>query len=272
MTRIPPLLVVAFLGSCSNENESSSRARLVSLSQSPSKADSAKAVRASPRKIVRTFEASLRVEDGDKFLAAVDSIAHDRGGYTEDRAVERDTAGHPAGTIQLRVPSEALDATASALRTLGTVESETLKADDITEQYADADARIHNQQQLEARLLALLAERAGNLAAAVEVESKLASVRETIEQLQGQQRRSDTDVSYAAVTLKFHVSPAFVAAGFQQEMSATFVGSCRALVGFGRGVALLGAALLPWLPAIGLLLLPMWWSMRRKVAAAKLTP
>lgn len=202
------------------------------------------------RKIVRDLTVRMRVDDVTAFLRSVEALAASSGGYVADREVEQDTDRSRSGSVTVRVASDRVESIGEALRALGTVEVETLKSDDISEQYYDLTARLHNAQQLEGRLIALLSERTGKLSDVVEVETKLAAVRETIEQLQGKQRRWDDQVSLATLRITFHSEPrsAVFAGGFGQEWIAVLGKSAQAFVGFARSVALLGAALLPWLP------------------------
>src|SRR5690606_38738577 len=89
-----------------------------------------------------------------------------------------------SGEMELRVPAEHFDSILTYVRTVGRVVSEQITSSDVTEEYIDLEARIGTQQQLEARLLDLLAKREGKLSDIVQIEEKLASVRKEIESAQ----------------------------------------------------------------------------------------
>src|SRR5207244_2290107 len=86
--------------------------------------------------------------------------------------------------------------------------SETLHANDISDQYVDLTARLSNARVFEERLLRIVWEKTGKLSELIEVESQLAREREQIEQLQGKQRLWDNQVALATVRISFRVAVA----------------------------------------------------------------
>jgi hypothetical protein len=72
---------------------------------------------------------------------------------------------------------------------------------DVTEEYMDSEARLKTQRELESRLLKLLAEKTANLTSIVEVEQKLAGVRENIEKTEGRIRYLRDQASYSTLTV-----------------------------------------------------------------------
>jgi hypothetical protein len=167
--------------------------------------------------------------------------------------VQHDGQRVQGGTLVLRVPAERLDGASESLRALGTVESESIRAEDISEQYYDLDSRLKNARNLEARLLKLLAERAGQLSDVIAMETKLGEVREQIERLEGRQRLWDNQVALATVRISFHV-PLPVApiaeASFLADLRSTFSGSLAVLGAVSRGFVFFLTALAPWSPLI----------------------
>jgi hypothetical protein len=253
------LVVVLGVAACSREGASTlARSRTdASLlgSAMVSKEAAAQPVH-SARKIIRDLDVRMQVKDVDVFLRALDEMARASGGYVADRDVSRQDNGGRSGSVTVRLAAGKVDGTGEALHALGKVESESLKAEDISEQYYDLAARIHSAQLLETRLSELLSQKAGKLTEIMEVEAKLASVRENIEQLQGKQRRWDDQVELATIRIAFHVDalPPVVAASFGSELFEAARSSTLVLLAVGRSAAVVGAALLPWSPiVIGLL-------------------
>jgi hypothetical protein len=69
----------------------------------------------------------------------------------------------------------------SWLREQGIIQSENIKAEDVSEEYYDIQARLENAKRLEARLLDMVQKNTGKLADLVLLEEKLGEVRERIE-------------------------------------------------------------------------------------------
>ncbi|PZO39516.1 MAG: DUF4349 domain-containing protein [Shackletoniella antarctica] len=102
--------------------------------------------------------------------------------------------------LTLRVPQAELDSVLKALRPLGTVQQQSLTAEDVSSQLVDLDARLKNLRQSETALLKIM-ERSGEISHVLEVARELSTVRETIEQLAAQQQNLRRQVAYAQISL-----------------------------------------------------------------------
>jgi hypothetical protein len=162
----------------------------------------------------------------------------------------------------VRVPEAKLGAMLAAVRTLGSVHSETQEVKDVTREYIDVDARLRNLQRTEQRLLGLLSERSAALADVIAVEQELTRVRGEAEQLTAQLRALDHDVALATLTV--WIQPAHTAVAMPDDafapvrnlwadagsVLASSAASLLWAVTFGlRGLL----ALVPWLPVLALL-------------------
>ena len=112
----------------------------------------------------------------------------------------------------------------------------------------------------------LLRRATGKLSEVLQVEKELSRVRGEIEQLQGRIRvlsdlSSLTTVTITMREIKDYVAPA--PPTFATEIARQFSGSIAVMKGAGKGLVLLGAALLPWLP-LALLGFFGWRLFRRK--------
>jgi hypothetical protein len=169
---------------------------------------------AAARALRITVETSLVVEDMDAAIAGVRSAAVGRGGrIAEGRASGNGTAR--SASFDLRVPPAELAAFRSDLARLGEVTSDAERAEDVTEQRADIDARVRNARAQEKRLLALLSDRTGSLAEVVAIEKELATIRETIERIEAQQRVLEGEIALATIKVQLtsRYAPASLGAG-----------------------------------------------------------
>jgi hypothetical protein len=136
------------------------------------------------RMIVRTAEISLVVDDVAVVLDQVAELAEGFGGYvvSSTRWKEEERL---VGIITIRVPAEDFDDTMEALRGLAVeVTHEDTSAQDVTEEYIDLSARLHNLEVTEEQLLRLM-EKAEKVEDMLNIQRELSNTRGEIEQTKG---------------------------------------------------------------------------------------
>ena len=154
--------------------------------------------------LIRTGSATIRVDSLERGIAAVRALARRHGGIVGTQSITGGEHRFRDAMLEVRIPSERFDAALAGLAPIGRVESVSVSAQDVTEQYADVDARVANARRLEERLLALLERRTGSLQELLQIERELARVREEIERYEGRLRylRTRASVSVLTVTLR----------------------------------------------------------------------
>jgi hypothetical protein len=205
------------------------------------------------RKIVYTGALSLRVPSYDKARAEIERVLQSTGGYI----ARGETEGHGDlryATLTLRLPTAQFAAVRTQLQGLGEVESETIAADDVTEQHVDLSARLANARKFEARLLELVSAKTDSVADLLVVEAELGRVREQIERLDAQRRNMDDQISMATLTLSIYSEQSKVAAlALGDRMSGALQNSYTALGQSGAVLMVALSALLPWALVFALL-------------------
>ncbi|MEX2217114.1 MAG: DUF4349 domain-containing protein [Phycisphaerales bacterium] len=152
------------------------------------------------RQVVR--KATIELEAGDvaaAFAKAVHAVSEARGEYVQGSSLTGE--GNAArGMLTLRVAAGRLGAALLELRGLGLVKNEVTSGEDVTSQAVDLEARLRNEQRVEAELLELLSSRAeAPLKDVLELRESLGRVREQIERLSGQRQHLSRLVSLATV-------------------------------------------------------------------------
>ena len=153
------------------------------------------------RKIIRSGSIRLEVNSVDSAERSLLLFVKAQAGYISNASRKKLEGETMMGEVEIRVPFNNFDLVVNHVRSLGNVESEQITSNDVTEEYIDLEARISTQQQLEVRLLDLLAKRSGKLADIVEIEEKLASVRSGIERAQGKLRHIQSRVSMSTLSV-----------------------------------------------------------------------
>jgi small-conductance mechanosensitive channel len=165
---------------------------------------------AASRALRITVETSVTVADLDASVRALRGAVERLGGYVgEARLASGETR---RASLELRVPAARLGELRAELGRLGEIESESEKAEDVTEQRADLDARLRNARAQEKRLLDLLSDKTGSLADVVAVERELASVRDSVERMEASQRVLEKQIAFATVKVELSTTRAAVAA------------------------------------------------------------
>ncbi len=215
------------------------------------------------RSIIYRGSLSVRVKDVNAAASRATGIVGTAGGFVsgDNRSSGN---GSDTATMELRVPADKFAAVVDQLsRQLGTEEQRQISTEDVTEQTVDLDARIAVQQARVDSGRRLLAQ-AKSLNDLVMLEKEVATRESDLASLQAKKRRlADlTALSTISVSLLGPQAPAP-----KQEDSSGFLsglaGGWKALVAsLGVLLTVIGA-LLPWILAIGLPALAVWWLFRR---------
>lgn len=153
------------------------------------------------RMIIRSGTMSVEADNFNETEAKVKQIVGSVNGYVTNSSSQLNPSGKKQGTITIRVSSDKFDMLLDELGKIGKVMNQNISGKDVTEEYMDSEARLKTQRELESRLLQLLAEKTANLTSVVEVEQKLASVRENIERTEGRMRYLKDQSAYSTLTL-----------------------------------------------------------------------
>ncbi|HMQ78065.1 MAG TPA: DUF4349 domain-containing protein [Ignavibacteria bacterium] len=205
------------------------------------------------RMIIRTGTMSIENDSFDETELKAKEIAKNLGGFITNSTAQVNQSGKKQGTLTIRVQADKYDALLAELAKTGKVMNQNITGRDVTEEYVDAEARLKTQRELETRLLQLLAEKTANLTAVVEVEQKLANVRENIERTEGRMRMLKDQASFSTITLSIY-EPAILntsSGGFFYELERGFE---KGLTGFTKvlaGIITFVIAMAPILAILG---------------------
>jgi hypothetical protein len=205
------------------------------------------------RMIIRTGTMSIENDSFDETELKAKEIAKNLGGFITNSTAQVNQSGKKQGTLTIRVQADKYDALLAELAKTGKVMSQNITGRDVTEEFVDAEARLKTQRELETRLLQLLAEKTANLTAVVEVEQKLANVRENIEKTEGRMRMLKDQASFSTITLSIY-EPAILntsSGGFFYELERGFE---KGLTGFTKvlaGIITFVIAMAPILAILG---------------------
>jgi hypothetical protein len=227
------------------------------------------------RMIIRSGTMSIEADNYNDTESKVKQIVNGLNGYVTNSTSQLNASGKKQGSITIRVSSAKFDELISQLSGIGKVMNQNISGKDVTEEYMDADARLRTQRELESRLLKLLSEKTSTLSAIVEVEQKLAAVRENIEKTEGRMKYLKDQASYSTITVSVY-EPAMLTTssggGFFYELGESI---SRGLTGFTKVLSGIITFIIALSPVIILVLVILYFVRRyfkkRKAAQAVLS-
>ena len=139
------------------------------------------------RRVIRSAQLVLEVEDPRSAADQVERIADRAGGFVAETDLERDRDGAVTGSIILRVPERVLDETIDELDALAeAVPVRRLEETDVTSETTDLEARRRNLLAYEGELRQLLAdvrETSGHADELLSVFERIREVRAEIDRI-----------------------------------------------------------------------------------------
>ena len=153
--------------------------------------------------LIYTATVAMTVDEGE-VTSTIDRIIEEAvqlGGYLATRS---DTS------VQVRIPSASFREGLSAIGQMGEVTSRSVNAQDVTEEYHDAEVRLQNLRAIRDRLEQFLA-RATNIEEVLRVHTELERVSREIDAIEGRLRFLRARVAFSLVTVSLTARPVVVA-------------------------------------------------------------
>jgi hypothetical protein len=205
------------------------------------------------RKIIKTADITIEVKDFADSLTKVREIMKEvapseQDGFIADSSSSKSETGAMSGMVIIRVSPAKFDVLVDKLMAVGDVQYQRIAGQDVTKEYYDLQARLTSKQEMEKRLIQLLATKTNSVADLLEVERELGRVREEIESIQGTLRYYDDLVGMSTVNLTIQEPESVVsgAGGFWGPIKQAVT---RSFEVFGKSIAALiifFMGVLPW--------------------------
>ena len=224
---------------------------------------------ATERKVVRTAQLSIEVDDIYAAAKRAGDVSARFGGYVADEQTDDRSA-----SIDLKVDSKDLDAALNALTELGSkVTSRGQQAEDVTEQYVDLQARIATQRASVERVRGLLAN-ATAINEIVQIESELTTRQANLESLERRMAALSGQTELASVSVRMF-RPGNAPAAAEEDERGFLAGlgaGWRGFVASTEVVLTVLGAVLPFLLALAIPLAIVAWVLRRRRPVAATPP
>ncbi len=169
-----------------------------------------------PAKIIYTADIRFQVQDIATSYSKIKALTSRYNGYlASDNLYQNDFEKNQNFTV--RVPALAFDSLLKELEGESIfTQNKTISANDVTDQFVDIEARLKTKKELEQRYLSILRQ-ASKVSDILEVEQKLAEIREEIEAQEGRLKLLQDQVTYSTINLSIYQT-----LEFKQRPSVSF--------------------------------------------------
>lgn len=226
------------------------------------------------RKIIRNANLSVEVEDFEKAYGQIKTLIA-AFGYVQESNIKREKIYVDSsekyitkGIIVIRVDKDRFESVLSDVKGLGLLLDETIKGDDVTDQYFDKESMLrllnYEQSRLEQYLLKVT-----DPDTIFKTESQLTKIRHDIESLTGTLKKWDDLVALSTITINLaekrpdaaKVQP--TEKSYWTKLAEGFTGSTKGVVHFFGGLLIFLAQALPVLILLALVAGLALWVYRR---------
>lgn len=226
------------------------------------------------RKIIRNANLTLEANSPEESQQKISAIAESKGGFVIESTKTANVTANDSVTMTLRVPAAKFNESLDEIRkATNRVIVETVKGEDVTEQFVDIEARLKTKKALEAQFLEIM-KQGKTVADALQVQRELANVRGEIEQIEGKKRFLENQSSLSTITLKLQTPAANSpnSSGFFYQLGQAFSSGFNFALSFILWLVTFVIAILPFLIFVVLpifLLLRYFWRRLRTKKIAK---
>lgn len=209
------------------------------------------------RKIVRNADLNLESEQPEESQKRIATIAQSKGGFVvESQQSSSNVKVNTRDTVQMtvRVPADKFTEAIDEIRaTASRVIMETVKGEDITEEFIDIEARLGAKRALEQQFMEIM-KRANNVEDALNVQRQLAEVRGEIEKVEGRKRFLENQASLSTIKIRLQTPAVFSAnsSGLFYRLSEALGHGFDIAIGFILGLVTFVVGALPLIVFIGL--------------------
>ena len=152
------------------------------------------------KKIIKTAEISIHVEDFKKARAGLGSLLKKYNAYVADES-EQNYDYQVSSDLVIRVKAQNFDSLLNGMNGLAVhVDSKHIKLSDVTEEFIDVTARLKNKKQVEQQYLEIL-KKARTIDEILKVSEYLRVIREEIESKEGRLKYLKSQVSLSTIYL-----------------------------------------------------------------------
>ncbi len=213
------------------------------------------------RKIIRNAELDLETNSPEEAQQKIAEIIDIRGGFvieSQQSSSDVKSTTRDIASMTVRVPTAKFNESLQEIKkTASRVILESVKGQDVTEEFVDIEARLIAKKSLENKFLEIM-KQGKTVEDALSIQKEIAAVREEIEQIEGRKRFLENQSSLSTIKIQLKTPVAFSSSssGFFYELRKALGDGFDAALAF---VLILVRILLAILPFLLLVVLPIYF-------------
>jgi hypothetical protein len=176
-------------------------------------------------KIIKTADISMQVKNYIESRKAILAMVQANGGYVSSENQSNGTYSI-VNDLEIRIKPEGFDNLVDRISAQAVfVDYKKITADDVTDEYVDAVARVKSKKEVEERYSEIL-KKANTISDILQVEEKLRNIREEIESYEGKLKYLNDQVSYSTIKVHFYEKLDYMPApetGFGHKVGKAFL-------------------------------------------------
>lgn len=175
------------------------------------------------KKLILTSYMTMETQNMDELLEKISSLIAKYGGYVQRSSIYNKTSDRRTYDSSIRIPAANYEAFLAELKGEGNALSYSEEVKDITDSYADIEARLSSLRAQEAKVMEFY-DKAEDLQDLITVESRLSDIRYQIEAYEAQIKNYDLLVSYSTLNLTVNETKVYtpVSPSFLQRLGSSF--------------------------------------------------
>jgi hypothetical protein len=152
--------------------------------------------------VISQASVALEVSDVATAVNQVETLAQNLGGSVDNMS-SSGSQNQQQANLTIRVPANQFLTALNQLQTMGTVQSQNINTQDVTQQYIDLQAQLTSAQLEEQNLQAILA-KATTVSDEIAIQEQLTQVISQVESLQGQINYMQNQVTMSTITVNLN--------------------------------------------------------------------
>lgn len=217
------------------------------------------------QKIIKTSYITIEVPNVTTAIDQLKTVVTAHGGYIGSMTVNSRDGNRLYAVMTMRVPAREFDAAVAGVKPLGTLKSESLSAEDVTEEYVDLQAErsaYANQLAQYNRIM----ERAVNVSEVLAVQVQIERVQVELDRIDGRMKYLDNRVDYGTITVTLE-EPQPVGGGGGISCISVINESIAGFLAVAAGLVIILVSIIP-LIIVGAIATAIyrWWKGRKNMA------
>ncbi len=156
------------------------------------------------RKIIRTANLRMQVDDVEKTSAKIEALIKQKGGFISD--VNMSASGsYITNNITIRIPNEKLDSLLDSFSGEAIhIDYKRINSKDVTEEFVDIELRLKTKKEVRDRYIDVLRNKAKTVEEILNAEERIRVIQEEIESKEGRLRYLSNQVALSTINLEVY--------------------------------------------------------------------